>query len=60
MSGIYDPSERARQKQDARERDDARLRDGEVSRDDLRQEVGLFSSLDLSRSTLVRRPKKVS
>jgi hypothetical protein len=57
--GVYDPTERARQKQAARERDDARLRDGEVSRDALRREVGFFSVLDLSRSRIVRRRVRV-
>jgi hypothetical protein len=57
--GVYDPAERARQKQAARERDDARLRDGEVSRDALRREVGFFSVLDLSRSRIVRRRVRV-
>jgi hypothetical protein len=58
-SGVYNPAERAVQKQSARERDDMRLRNGEVSRDDLHREVGFFSALDLSRSKIVRRRVRV-
>jgi hypothetical protein len=54
MSGL-DPSERAHKKQASRDRDDKRLANGEVSREALRKEVGLFSGLDLARSTVKRR-----
>jgi hypothetical protein len=57
--GLYDPSDRARQKQVARERDDMRLQNGDVSRDALRQEVSFFSALDLSRSKIVRRRVRI-
>ena len=51
----YIPSDRLQQKQIARETDDKRLQNGEVSRDVLRREVGFFSALDVSKSTIVRR-----
>lgn len=58
--GVYDPAERARQKEADRQRDDARLRNGDVSRAELAREVGFFSSLDLSRSKISRRRASVT
>ncbi len=44
---VLDPMKRASEKQASRERDRERLVSGQVNRDDLRRENGLFSSIPL-------------
>ena len=51
-TSYYDPAERAREKQRAREQDDEDLRTGKVTREELSQRNGFFSSLDFSKATI--------
>lgn len=51
----YDPRERALEKQRARDQDDEDLRTGKVTREELSQRNGFFSSLDFSNAIIRRR-----
>ena len=51
----FDPERRAREKQAAREQDDRDLADGLISREELAQRNGFFSSLSFDGSTIVRK-----
>jgi len=51
--GSYSVAVRIREKQEARERDSNRIASGEISPADVRDQNGLFSSLDASRARLV-------
>ena len=48
-------NERQQQKQRSREEDDRELRSGAVSRDQLRERTGFFSSLPVRRASVRRR-----
>jgi hypothetical protein len=48
IARVYDPKERAAEKQRQRDEDQRRLRDGEVSRQNLREGNSFFSFADLS------------
>lgn len=51
----YDPRERALEKQRAREQDDEDLRTGKITREELSQRNGFFSSLDIANSKIILR-----
>lgn len=52
---LYDPMERQREKQRSRDQDDHDLRMGVVSRQELSERNGFFSSLDIAGSSIRRR-----
>ena len=53
--GYFDPEERSREKWASRDEDSRRLRDGEVSREQLRRENGLFSAFDVKQASIGRK-----
>ena len=51
--GCYNARERALQKEHSRDADSIALVKGEMSRDQLRRRNGLFSGLDIERSSII-------
>lgn len=51
----FNPKQRALEKQRAREQDDEDLRTGRVTREELSQRNGFFSSLDIANSKIILR-----
>lgn len=51
---VFDPAQRVREKERARQQDSERLAKGYVSRDRLRQENGIFSSLEILKIEMIQ------